>query len=343
MNLLKRTQLLNLFYRLRIFDILHRIRNRRKLTVLAYHRINNPYAPNFDTFTPNVSANPAQFTAQMAYLARRYSVVSIDDVTAWLRGEQSLPDYPALITFDDGYFDNFKYAMPILKKFGFPAIVFLATDYIGKSKPFFWDFAAYCFFHTDKTSATFPLAGELHWHNAESRTLTLVNWLNQLKTISDTEKWAHIHNLPNLLNVAVPDDAFAGTMMTWTQVKEMIANNVAMGAHTMSHPVLTRVSSKQARAEIIGSKACIEAEAGVSVTAFAYPNGLAADFTAGIQRDLASTKIEVAFTLLPGPASFAEIQENTFAIRRIFLSHKDSFPRFVAKLTGLPRMIGLPH
>lgn len=333
----------DILFRMRFFDAFHRATNRNRLTVLAYHRIDDPHRTDFDAFLPNVSATPAQFAEQMAFLRARYSVVSAADVTAWLRGEKPLPPYPALITFDDGYFDNFKFALPVLKKFDFPAVIFLATDYIGKSDPFFWDLAAYCFAHTEKTAADFPLAGELHWHDSASRTAAMVGWLERLKTVPDAEKWTHIHALPDLLDVSIPDDAFAGVTMTWAQVREMVANGVTMGAHTMSHPVLTRVSAKQARAEIFGSKACIEAEIGAPVTTFAYPNGHPADFNAAIQRDLADAGIEAAFTLIPGPASPAEIRANPFTIRRMFLSHKDSLPRFAAKLVGLPRMLGFPR
>ncbi len=343
MNRLKPSHLINLFFRLRLLDALHRAVNRNRLTVLAYHRIDDPHAPGFDTFAPNVSATPAQFTAQMAHLSRRYTVVSIDDVTAWLRGEHSLPPYPALITFDDGYADNFRHALPVLKKFGFPAVVFLATDYIGRSEPFFWDLAAYCFTRTEKTSVTLPPAGELHWGDADSRTVAMVGWLERLKTLSDAEKWAHIHALPDLLEVSVPADAFAGLTMTWDEVRTMLAHGVAMGAHTMSHPVLTRVSPAQARAEISGSKACIEAETGVPVTAFAYHNGHPADFNAEIQRHLKETGIEAAFTLLPGPIPLAEVRRAPLTIGRMFLSHKDPLPRFAAKLVGLPRMLGFPR
>jgi len=343
MNCSKQFQVLTLLYKLHLFDILHRIVNRSKLTVLAYHRIDDPHAPGFDTFTPNVSATPAQFAAQMAHLSRRYTVVSIDDVTAWLRGEHSLPPYPALITFDDGYADNFRHALPVLKKHRFPAIVFLATDYIGNSKPFFWDLAAYCFAHTEKTSAVLPPAGELHWHNSQNRTAVMVKWLNQLKTLPDAEKWAHIHALPARLDVSVPADAFAGLTMTWDEVRTMIAGGVAMGAHTMSHPVLTRVSPAQARAEIAGSKACIEAVTGSPVTTFAYPNGLLTDFNAEIQTALTETGIEAAFTLLPGPVPMATARQAPLAIRRIFIGRKDSLPRFAAKLVGLPRMVGFPR
>ncbi len=225
----------------------------------------------------------------------------------------------------------------------FPAIVFLATDYIGKSEPFFWDLAAYCFAHTEKTTVELPLSGARHWRDTRSRSVVMSEWLERLKTLPDAEKWAHIHALPDLLDVAIPADAFAGVTMTWDDVRAMIAHGVAMGAHTMSHPVLTRVSPTRARAEIAGSKACIEAETGQPVTAFAYPNGHPADFNAEIQTALAETGIEAAFTLLPGPVPLAAARQSPLTIGRMFLSHKDSLPRFAAKVVGLPRMVGFPR
>ena len=67
------------------------------------------------------------------------------DLAHWLEGTGTFPPRPALITFDDGYRDNAEIAWPILRERGVPAVIFLATDYIGTGRAFLWDFAAYCF------------------------------------------------------------------------------------------------------------------------------------------------------------------------------------------------------
>src|SRR5512138_2923395 len=74
----------------------------KSLTVVNYHRIDNPQRADFDSFIPNVSATPAEFNRQMDYLAKWFNVVSLQDVVEWLDGQRELPPYAALITFDDG-------------------------------------------------------------------------------------------------------------------------------------------------------------------------------------------------------------------------------------------------
>ncbi len=92
-----------------------------------YHSIGN----NSAFFT--VSAE--QFDLQMRYLAQQgYSVVSVSDMVSHLERHTALPPKSVVLTFDDGYRDNYDYAFPILKKYGFPASIFLTTGALGASR-----------------------------------------------------------------------------------------------------------------------------------------------------------------------------------------------------------------
>src|SRR5215216_6859046 len=85
----------------------------RSLTVVNYHRIDDPHRTDFDSFKPNVSATPEDFNRQMDYLSKWFNVISMQNVLQWLDGQKELPSYAALITFDDGYLDNYTFAYPI--------------------------------------------------------------------------------------------------------------------------------------------------------------------------------------------------------------------------------------
>ena len=91
--------------RLGVVGAVHRLWARR-LTVLAYHRICEPGDQDGATLASNVSATPERFAAQMAHLRRRFDVIALGDLIAWLEGRGRLPRHPALITFDDGYRDD---------------------------------------------------------------------------------------------------------------------------------------------------------------------------------------------------------------------------------------------
>lgn len=94
-----------------------------KVMALNYHKI--------DDMEISLSVTPADFDAQMKYLKDNgYNIIDIADLYAALAGEKTLPKNPVLITFDDGYADNYTAAYPILKKYGFKATIFVITDFV---------------------------------------------------------------------------------------------------------------------------------------------------------------------------------------------------------------------
>jgi len=309
----------------------------RSLTVVNYHRIDDPNRKGFDSFKPNVSATPDDFNQQMDYLAKWFNVVSLKDIVEWLDGHKDLPPYAALITFDDGYLDNYTSAFPILRKRNFPALIFLTTEHIGTDAAFYWDMAAYCFHHTESDYLAFPNGKVEHWSNEEQLNQVSRKWVELMKSLPQTEKQVQVQRLPRLLDVSIPKGFFQRLMMNWDHVREMHNSGIEFGAHTMHHPILTRIALEQVRAEVDGSKSRIEKELEEPVLGFAYPNGQLSDLNDKIERVVADSGIRAAFTLLNGPSSQGEVKRNPFAIRRIFISHKHSLPLFASLLNPLNR------
>lgn len=298
------------------------------LTVLNYHRIGFATHPEFDTFRANVSANPDGFAEQMDYLSRWFNVVSLSEVAEWLIDKKPLPPHAALITFDDGYLDNYIFAYPILRERDFPAVIFLTTGHIQKDIPFFWDLVAYCFHHTTRDFLTFPNGKEEHWSNKTQKELAVGHLVEKLKLMSEEEKGAWVTNLPRMLNVAIPTGYFMNLMLNWDQIREMKAGGLEFGGHTVSHPILTRVPLERAEKEIASSKVHIEKELNVPIHGFAYPNGGKEDFNPATESLAAKSGYRAAFTLLNGPEKLREVSRNPFAIRRIFISYKHTLPDF---------------
>jgi peptidoglycan/xylan/chitin deacetylase (PgdA/CDA1 family) len=329
-------KLLTFFYRTGIFYALSRARP-KALTVLNYHRIDDVSHSGFDSFTPNVTASPAEFARQMDYVKRHYNLVTCELVAAWLKGDATLPPYAAMITFDDGYYDNYAYAYPILRERNLPAVIFLTTDYIGRSNPFYWDFVSYCFNHTEKNSAVLPRYEAVSWQGKTEKMAVMKQWIERLKLLPNEEKQHAVAALENVLEVSVPESAFSGLHLSWDQVREMSQNGIEMGSHTATHPILTRVPLPQVEHELASSKQKIEAEINKPVIGIAYPNGGSADFSPEVIKLAQQTGYKVAFSLVGGVNTHAGIRKEPFAIRRIFLSAADSFPRFVTKLVlGMP-------
>jgi peptidoglycan/xylan/chitin deacetylase (PgdA/CDA1 family) len=95
--------------------------------ILTYHRVNDTHPRD------RLTVHPDSFAAQMEELRASWAVLSLDDAVSALRGERPIPARAVAITFDDGYRDNFTFAVPVLERFGFPATFFIATGYIGTS------------------------------------------------------------------------------------------------------------------------------------------------------------------------------------------------------------------
>ena len=103
-----------------------------KVLVLNYHQV-------ADTFSP-LAIRPGDFSTQMAYLLNNgYIPITPDELEAGLAGELTLPEKPVLITFDDGYEDNYTNAFPILKGYGIRATIFVIPAFVGKKNYLNWD------------------------------------------------------------------------------------------------------------------------------------------------------------------------------------------------------------
>src|SRR5262249_6155724 len=110
----------------------------RSLTVVTYHRINRP--ASVAGFDPDlVDATPEAFETHMRFFKAHFSCVTIDAVVQAVEGGAALPPNPLLVTFDDGYLDNYEHALPVLQRTGMRAVFFVSTDFMRRRKLFWWD------------------------------------------------------------------------------------------------------------------------------------------------------------------------------------------------------------
>src|SRR5215207_11002029 len=92
----------------------------KSLTVVNYHRIDNPYRKDFDSFKPNVSATPEDFNRQMEYLAKWFHVISLHDLVEWLEGRKDLPPFAALSPLTMGTWTTIHPPFPSSASITFP-------------------------------------------------------------------------------------------------------------------------------------------------------------------------------------------------------------------------------
>mgnify|MGYP006421540201 FL=1 len=97
--------------------------NKKRLTILTYHSIN-------DEINPDETVTPEEFEKQLQYIKENYKVISLEDAVEYLQTDIKKISDSIVITFDDGYSDNYHNAYPLLKKHNFPATIFLISDLI---------------------------------------------------------------------------------------------------------------------------------------------------------------------------------------------------------------------
>ena len=119
-----------------LLGLYHRIRNADTLTVVMFHRILAPDDPRFASSDPDYTLTIEVFGQCLAFFGRHYSVVSEAEVLASRAEGRALPRNALLVTFDDGWSDNADHALPVMRKFGFPGLLFVVSDVIGTRQPF---------------------------------------------------------------------------------------------------------------------------------------------------------------------------------------------------------------
>ncbi|MCC7450514.1 MAG: polysaccharide deacetylase family protein [Anaerolineae bacterium] len=306
-----------------------------RLTVLAYHRITDPTPSQFSYYIPNISCAPEMFARQMDYVAQHFNVIDLAALRDFIERGTPLPPRPLLITFDDGYLDNYTNAYPVLRQHKFPAVIFLMTRAMDDPTPPWWDACGYYFQHTLRTQANLPLVGACDLSTPALRNAARESLMRRLKQIPEGQKQEAMQMLPTALDVT-PPPLEPRLFMNWDEVREIVANGVACQPHTVTHPILTRIDPAEVRRQLKESRTKIEQETGQIATTFAYPNGTLADYNADTMQALRENGYTIAVTLIPGPMRIADVKQHPLQIARIFLGNRDSFESFVMKVMGLP-------
>ncbi len=136
---------------------------------------------------------------------------------------------------------------------------------------------------TAASSIEAPWGERLPLRDAAGRLAALDRTLAQLKRLAEDEFERQLDAL--LTALAVGDPRWGkGLMLDWDDVQALIGLGFSIGAHTVRHPILSRVSLERARREIEGSRTMIASACGTSPRAFAYPNGQPEDYTGAVQR-----------------------------------------------------------
>lgn len=265
-------------------DLLRRIRRpRRAPVILMYHRI---ATPGRDPWALSVS--PERFRDQLSALQARRTPLSMTAlVDALERGEAT--DDAVALTFDDGYVDNLTAAKPLLEAVDMPATIYLATGWIGGSLPFWWDELEAMVFRPESVHFAVTIGGRRltirlpsdvegaspDWRYGKrvrtARESTYARLWTSLRNLPPDERSAAMDQLRRQFPPPVSDPH--SLPMSARQAERLSSPLIEVGAHTVTHTPLTRLSASARRAEIERSGREAALLSGRMPNGFAYPHG----------------------------------------------------------------------
>jgi peptidoglycan/xylan/chitin deacetylase (PgdA/CDA1 family) len=256
--------------------------------ILSFHRVNRDDDPFFPALPTDV------FERQMAFVARAYVVLPVEELADRMR-RGLLPRNALAITFDDGYRDNLTHAAPILARHGLPATVFAVTGAIGGGEPLWFDRLALGFKQSRATAWTAPWGEIRPLESVAERLAALGRALEHFKRVASAERRRGVEE--TLVRLGVTDERpLKNLMLSWDDAHALMGLGVGIGAHTVSHPILSRLDPPEARAEIEGSWKAIRANCGRPPLAFAYPNGRGEDYSEAVVSAVRETGFTCAVT-----------------------------------------------
>ena len=285
----------------------------RGLLALTYHRIGTPGDAPVDRAMWDATLE--DFDTQVAFLARNFDIVGPADVGPQPAGRH------VLITFDDGYRDNYTHALPILRAYNATATFFLTTGFLDRPRLAWWDEIAWMVRTSGGDGAEIPAL------------------LDRVKTLPGTQREDWLNRLGASTGAGrAPAAAAAEQWMTWRMARELLAAGMTVGGHTVSHPILARLDEDAQRAEVVACRARLEAELGIPMRWFSYPNGDGGSFDARTRAIVAEAGAELAFAFHAGFVRRSDAWD-PYALPRIAVGPRTAGAAFAATVT-LPQVFG---
>ena len=254
---------------------LSRFYSRHTPIILMYHRIvSEPLLPGI---TPEI------FEQQLRYLKKFYRVVPMAQLAEEIRS-QSVQPYSVAITFDDGHYDFYTNAWPLLRKYNLPASLYVTTGFIDQ-KCWLWpDLLRFLLLSTKEKNLNTSPIGPLSL--TDNGVLSVWNKLgNYCLSLNAELRWQFLSQLAKQLNVTPndhPEKPF--NPVTWDQLREMQNQGLEVGSHSVTHPILSSLNYNQLTDELAVSHERIQQELGSPPKGICYPNGMAQDISCEVEK-----------------------------------------------------------
>lgn len=253
-----------LLYTSSILPFYHRIRNKKQLTVVVYHRVLEKTDYRWNQSDKEWSVSTGFFKDSLMFYKKHYNPVALEEVIKAHVNNESLPHNPILITFDDGWKDNYDYAYPIAKKYGVPITIFCTTGAINKA---YLNWREVIYAITLLNPENIKLFSEiLIKHNISTNDIT-----NPHDIINKISKSIHKNEMINEVNDLTSILGDKSQMLSKQEIIEMSSDSlISFGTHGHSHEPLATVND--AKDELLESKLILSKLINKDIKTLAYPH-----------------------------------------------------------------------
>lgn len=334
----------HILYRLGILRLLQGIVLRKKAVVLMYHRVLTRDERAKTGSHPGILVDREAFASQMGMLRQRFKVLSVAEFAERMERKVPFDDASCLITFDDGWKDNCTHALPILQRYGLPAVVFLPVNFIGGRRLFWQEHLTQLMLQAvmqvrrepsrrerlGKLLAPVGLDSVLDLSDRDPKP-AVMEAVRQGKGLAPSLISATRASLTDELGVQQEEDQQVDGFLDWEQVRSMAQQGVAFGGHGAEHRILTFVSRDEAQGEIRTAKEVTDRHLPALVPTFSYPNG---NWSPDVAKLVQDAGYRLAFTTEPG---YVSCEDDRYTIRRVNIHEglMNSKPMFLARIVGL--------
>lgn len=301
--------------------------------ILAYHKVMDIDDSNYPFDKELISASSKEFKKQINFVSRFFNDINFNDLISYLDKDKKLPNYPLIVSFDDGHYDNYEVAYPILLNNNVSATIFISTGYIEKHDVFWFDLVAYVILNSSKNEL--DIGGDIKLlpdiSDSNGRQYIANEYQEYLKRISNDMRILSVKNLVNTHNITI-DKSHKNlvALLSWDNICEMSKNKIEFGSHTVTHPVLSQITNPdELNYELEMSKIMIQNKVGNVVNSIAYPVGQISDINEEMI-ELTKKYYSIGTTYVSGINELSNIDR--FKLKRLHVERDLCFPMFVAML-----------
>jgi peptidoglycan/xylan/chitin deacetylase (PgdA/CDA1 family) len=267
-----------------------------KLVIFNYHRIRGPNTTSiFDDAV--YGPNAFRFKEEMEWLKKETRIISEEELLENTYKNKTVKGLCSMVTFDDGYLDNFEIAFPILKKLNIPAMFFIPTGHIDERKVGWWDVVAYLFKQT--TLKSFFFKGREYCIDDPK---VLTSKFNMDLKMTDADRVdEYLCELALALELSLPDTKLQDAeLMTWEHIKILGNNGMTIGTHSHDHSILSRQNNIRLKAQLEKSIDILENVLDKKINSIAYPVGGYAHFNDQTKAVSKEVGLKLGFSYLTG-------------------------------------------